>query len=414
MKTTVPILAFVAALGACAHPEPPVVAPPPPEPAPPAVAPAPPPAHPAAVASAAPTTPQPAPPPDLRPLDIPFKQLVESLSENDAYYFSHNYVSNESSYLQVAPDLPKRARQGGSFIGVGPEQNFTYIALTRPDIAFVVDIRRRNMLLHLLYKAIFEEASSRSHFLALLLARPYEAASAPPAEASIEDVIAHATKQGTSREGFESIHAKLLARIVDQYKIELSLMDRIALKESHKEFRDKQLDIRFELHVKTREDYPTLHKLLTTRDPSGAQSCFLASEAPFRLLQRMERENRIVPVVGDFAGDKAILGIARFMTEHDIPLNTFYASNVEEYLINGHKWTQWTRNTDAFPIHDQSLFLRSYLSRRGREPHPLQMQGHRAATFLQLVKDFRERQASEPFTKWKDVATYRVLSAEGG
>ena len=413
MKTKpVCLLAFVVAVGACAHPEPPAAAPPPPEPAAPTAAPAPPPAAPTTVASAAPTAPE--PPPDLRPLDIPFKQLVETLSEKDAYYFSHNYVSNESSFLQVAPALPKRAKHGGAFVGVGPEQNFTYIALVRPDIAFVVDIRRRNMLLHLLYKAIFEEATSRSHFLALLLTRPYDAASAPPAEASIDDVIAHATKQPTSREAFDTLHARLLARIVDEYKVDLSLMDRIALKESHKEFHDKQLDIRFELHVKSREDYPTLQKLLTARDPAGVQSCFLASEEPFRFVQRMEKENRIVPVVGDFAGDKAIPGIARYMTEHDIPLNTFYASNVEEYLINDNKWPQWTRNIDAFPIHDQSLFLRSYLSRRGRDPHPLQMQGHRAATFLQLVKDFRERQATEPFSKWKDVATYRVLSSEGG
>jgi hypothetical protein len=39
----------------------------------------------------------------------------------------------------------------GVYVGVGPYQNFTYISALDPDIAFVVDIRRKNLLHHLLY-----------------------------------------------------------------------------------------------------------------------------------------------------------------------------------------------------------------------------------------------------------------------
>src|SRR5687767_11031486 len=71
------------------------------------------------------------PPPELpgKAPAQPFHELVQSLSERDRYYFSHNYVSNETSQLQVAPLLLERAGSGGAYLGVGPEQNFSYIAL---------------------------------------------------------------------------------------------------------------------------------------------------------------------------------------------------------------------------------------------------------------------------------------------
>ena len=56
-------------------------------------------------------------------------------------------------------------------MGVGPEQNLTYVAAFRPRIAFVVDIRRQNLLHHLWYKAVFELSPTRAEFLSRLFAR---------------------------------------------------------------------------------------------------------------------------------------------------------------------------------------------------------------------------------------------------
>ena len=56
-------------------------------------------------------------------------------------------------------------------MGVGPEQNFTYIAVTRPAIAFIVDIRRGNLDLHLMYKALFELSADRADFVSRLFSR---------------------------------------------------------------------------------------------------------------------------------------------------------------------------------------------------------------------------------------------------
>src|SRR5262245_13142850 len=88
--------------------------------------------------------------------DSEFWTLISESSEPGGYFRSDNFVSNESAFQHVIPVLKKRIKPGGVYVGVGPEQNFTYVAALGPKLAFVVDIRRQNMLLHLMYKALFE------------------------------------------------------------------------------------------------------------------------------------------------------------------------------------------------------------------------------------------------------------------
>ena len=45
--------------------------------------------------------------------------------------------------------------------------------------------------------------------------------------------------------------------------------DRIALREAHQAFYDGQLDIQFELHMKTRPRYPKLRDQLAMQAPDG-------------------------------------------------------------------------------------------------------------------------------------------------
>lgn len=78
-----------------------------------------------------------------------FSRLVRDLSEDGGYFRSDNFTSNETSYLHIIDKLRELGASGGAYIGVGPEQNFTYIAKVRPRIAFIVDIHRRNLIIPL-------------------------------------------------------------------------------------------------------------------------------------------------------------------------------------------------------------------------------------------------------------------------
>src|SRR5207244_3777634 len=85
---------------------------------------------------------------------------------------SDNLLSNELQFQYVIADLTRVAKAGRAYLGVGPEQNFTYIASLKPSIAFIIDIRRGNLDLHLLYKALFELSDNRAEFVGLLFSRP--------------------------------------------------------------------------------------------------------------------------------------------------------------------------------------------------------------------------------------------------
>ncbi len=350
--------------------------------------------------SAPPTTPAP------RPVASAFGALVGSLSEPNGPFFSDNIISNETSYLQIAAPLARAAAPGGAYIGVGPEQNFTYIALTRPKVAFILDIRRQNLVEQLLYKAIFATAETRSHFLALLVGRPWDRASDPGPSASIEAVIAHVEKSPPDEAAFAASHARLRAGI--ERDLRLDAEDKKTLEVTHRAFFKGQLDVRFELKPPSGRHYPTLRELLEEKDPEGVARGFLASEEAFRFVQAMEKEGRIVPVVGDFAGDRAMPGIAAYLAREKLTVSAFYTSNVEQYLLEPKVWTKWARNVAALPTDEKSLFIRAYLD-QGRR-HPRELSGHRTATVLQRIADFEDRQAKKPFTSFWDITTERLFA----
>src|SRR3954469_16266385 len=103
--------------------------------------------------------------------DTTFWRLMNEYSEPWGTFRSENFVSNETSLQWVIPDLVRRVAPGGVYLGVAPDQNFTYVAAVRPSIAFIVDIRHQNAMQHLMYKALFETSSTRAEFLAKLIAR---------------------------------------------------------------------------------------------------------------------------------------------------------------------------------------------------------------------------------------------------
>src|SRR5439155_26927296 len=103
--------------------------------------------------------------------DQEFWQLVTDSSEPGGFFRSDNLTSNELWFQQVIPDLVNRTRPGGVYLGVGPEQNFTYMAAVRPSLAVIFDIRRGNLHTQLMYKALFEVARDRAEFVSMLFSK---------------------------------------------------------------------------------------------------------------------------------------------------------------------------------------------------------------------------------------------------
>jgi hypothetical protein len=107
---------------------------------------------------------------------------------------------------------------------------------------------------------------------------------------------------------------------------------------------------------------PSYAELIAQTDLHGHNHSFVESERNFQTLKEYESNNLIVPLVGDFAGSKAIRAVGRYVKDHHAAVVTFYASNVEEYLFKGGTWQNFVENVSTLPIDRDSMFIRTFFT----------------------------------------------------
>jgi hypothetical protein len=356
-----------------------------------------------------------------------FARLIADFSEQGGYFRSDNFVSNETSYLLIVDRLKELAASGGAYIGVGPEQNFTYIAKIRPRIAFIVDIRRQAVIQHLMFKAIFHYADSPARFLSLLFSKPLTGGAQPGANASVEDLVAYFSKAPVSNTAYTRNLSLITNAIVRDFHFPLDLRDRSTLEYVYSTFRDENLDLRYQSGGFRYGPgaygyrnwggwgyFPTLRDLLLETDLHGRTGNFLASRSDYDFVRGLEEANRVIPVVGDFVGSKALPAVAEYLKRQGYTVTAFYTSNVEQYLFSGGGFDDFARNVARLPISDKSLFIRAYPNQRGgREPHPAQIGNHRLVTLMEKIGVFLDdyRHGLYP-DYWTLVRTHYIAAQE--
>jgi hypothetical protein len=297
--------------------------------------------------------------------DDAFWQLIESASEASGAFQSENFLSNETGYQAVIPLLKRSTRPDGVYMGVGPEQNFTYIAAIRPKIAFIVDIRRQNMLEHMIYKALFELSADRAEFVSRLfsLTRP-----AGLGEQSTVDELfrAYGAMQVDNDAFARNLHA-IKDLLLKTHKFGLTSEDEIDIEHVFTVFRDFGPLINYNSGSgagRRGGGMPDYIELMTAMDRQGEQRSYLASEENYRVIRDLERRNLIVPLTGDFGGKTALRAVGQYLKSHDATVTAFYLSNVERYLFqnNGNRnggWTNFYDNVSMLPLDSSSTFIRS-------------------------------------------------------
>jgi hypothetical protein len=262
--------------------------------------------------------------------DGEFTALAESLSEpGGSFGISDNFVSNE-------PHLAENARwlrpAGGAYIGVGPEQNFTYISRAQPEIAFIVDIRRENRNLHLLYKALFELAADRADFLARLFSRAPAASHRPGA--NVEELFAQVDAAGRSPDGYASNLSLVRERLTKVHQLPLTPEDLRDIERALQAFADAGPEIHFWGTRAVDRDTvrPSYRTLMSVRDLTGQSRSFLSTDAAFGFVKDLQSRNLIVPVIGDFGGAGAIRRVGDYLRSRGSMVQAFYGSNVSVYL----------------------------------------------------------------------------------
>jgi hypothetical protein len=338
-----------------------------------------------------------------------FAQLIEKSSESNGYFDTDNLISNEASYLHVLGKMRSMNISGGAYIGVGPDQNFSYIAQIRPEIVFIVDIRRDNLLQHLLFKSLFGLSRNRVEYLCLLFGKPAPADLKSWDSRNIQEIVAYLDKTPAKRELFDLTMTNIQNR-VKSIGIKIEPLEYETIRRIHMAFFDAGPDLKFTSRNRPpRYYYPSYRDLLLEKDLAGKQGNYLALEEDFRFIKSLEERNLIVPVVGNLAGDHALKSIAQYLTVRGERVSALYTSNVEFYLMRGDDFDRFAANIKQLPRSEKSVIIRSYFNGTWGYPHPQSVNGYYSTQLLQTIESFVKEHAADGYQSYTDVVSKHIL-----
>jgi len=297
-----------------------------------------------------------------------FWRIFTEFSEPGGNYPYENFVTNEETIQDIMPVLTKVAKPGGVYLGVGPEQNFTYIAGVKPAMAFVFDIRRQNAIELLMYKSIFELSPTRADFVSRLFSIKTADKVPPTARANALFLAIEGLK------GDREYYAQNLAAIKNnlaQHGFALSKEDLQKIEFIYDVFfrAGTEIDYKFESAFPAgMAPAPNFIQAMTDTDADKKAWSFLASEENYQAVRSLQMKNLVIPVVGDFAGPSAIRKVADYIRQRNGIVSAFYISNVEYYLggpgtaeqaPGGEDSLQrFYQSTSTLPVDATSLFIR--------------------------------------------------------
>jgi hypothetical protein len=287
--------------------------------------------------------------------DTEFWRMVTDFSEAGGDYQYENFVSNEISYQEVIPELSRLAKPGGVYLGVASEQNFTYIDVVRPKVAFIFDVRRQNTLLLLMYKALFEMADNRADFVSLLFSRKRPAGLGT--NSSADALFQAFAEVKPDPQLYAATLKDIKDRLTRQHRFALSADDVGKIEYIFNVFSrgGPRMDYGF-ASTAPNPFVPSYHMLAVSTDGHGKNWVYLNREESYKHIRDMQQKNLIVPLVGDFTGARSIKTVSQYVKDHGSTISVFYISNVEDYIQA--KWSAYLANLAGLPSDNSTLLIR--------------------------------------------------------
>lgn len=308
--------------------------------------------------------------------DETFDGLIRSLSEPQSGPHADNLMTNEDSFGRISGSLQRIVSPGNVFIGVGPDQNFTYIARSDPSIAFVLDYRRRNLRLHLFHKALFMLSDDRVSYLTRLTAR--RPAGLPP-DPSADQLVEAFSANPFDEDVLERTRTEVIGLIRALGVLDDSEWD--DLRTIQARLAGPGMNAKFlALPI-----YPSFGDLIRTPDRDGQPAHMLALEETYRTVRDAQRGDRVVPLVADLAGEGALPRLADWLRERQHAVSALYVSDVEFFLLKADRFEAYVANLDRLPKTDDAVIIRSST----REiVHPERVPGDSATTTIRPLSSF--------------------------
>jgi hypothetical protein len=306
--------------------------------------------------------------------DAEFWSLVSDASEPGGAFHSDNFTSNEPNFATVAATLAKSGPHGGAYLGVGPEQNFHYIAAIRPAIAVIFDIRRQAVMQHLLFKALFELSADRAEVIARLFSVPVPAG--VDRKAPIDALWRRfGDAPGSDRARLAANLAEVESRLTRTHRMPLSDEDLNSVRYVYDAFfrLGPAIDYAGDRQGLTTANTNFL-KLTSAVDDTGVPRSFLGTDEQYQFVKSLETRNLVVPIQADFGGPTSIRAIGDFLRAQHLVVSAFYISNVEQYLFNPRMpaapggqevnggWQAFYDNLATLPASEATVLLRVPIS----------------------------------------------------
>jgi len=332
-----------------------------------------------------------------------FAALSARLSEPGGYFDSDNLISNETSYLHVIGKIRELGVSGGVYVGVGPDQSFSYIAKIRPKLAIIIDIRKDNLLQHLLFKGMFGRSRNRVEYLCTMFGKPFPKTKGWESR-GVKELSEYIDSTASDPKLFEKT-SKDIRQDIQKFGIPLTQTDLETIGKVQHAFFSAGLDIRYSsYHRPPRSIYPPYRELLLETDLGGQQQNYFNSEDDFQFIKRLEDQDLIVPVVGDLSGPQAMKAIGQYIAEIKEHVSAFYVSNVEFYLQRQGTFDKFAENLKALPIDNRSVIIRSYFNYYA-PAHPQAEPNHFSTQLMERIDDLIKQCASGECESYNDIVT---------
>lgn len=331
---------------------------------------------------------------------INIAQLSARISEPGGYFGSDNLVSNELSYQHVIPRLAQTGVTGGVYLGVGPDQSFTYLAAIRPTKAFMIDIRRDCLLHHLLFKALFMTGHNRVEYLSLMFGKPVPPKTKDWNKKSIKELVEYIDRTPSDPKLYDKYRTEI-KQLINKFGFNLNERDHEAIARIYQAFYQSGMEVRYVIRdrpMPSNRYFPSYRAVLLESDQNNQQRNYLATEESYQFLKKMQEQNKIIPVTGDLSGEHAVREIGKYLRETGETVSAFYVSNVEFYLWRqSGSFERFVQNLKSLPINEHSVIIRSYFNYAYYAyQHPQTYENHFSVQLLQTIESVIKD--SEPST----------------
>jgi hypothetical protein len=300
--------------------------------------------------------------------DAELWKLSEDMSEPNGFFRSDNLLSNEIYYPYVMSELQQKVGTASVYLGVGPEQNFNYIAMLKPKMVFITDIRRGNLWTQMMYKALFELSADRADFVSRLFTK--KRPDGLTAKSTADEIMTAYWNVTTSGQSVYDENLKAIQDLLSKkHELPLSREDLEGIANIYYNFYWFGPSINYNSSQgnggRGGSNMASYYELMVAADGTPVGKSYLSSEDTFRVLKDLETRNMIVPVVGNFGGPKALRAVGKYVRDHGATVSAFYLSNVEQYLQQDGIWTNFCANVATMPLDAHSTFIRSSQQRGG-------------------------------------------------